>query len=60
VVLIEYWSYMPVEEVISDPETGYYEFTQLDTTALFSVVAEDHRDYRYNDIIRAKVRAEVV
>jgi hypothetical protein len=60
VVLIEYWSYMPVEEVVSDPVTGYYEFTDLDTTALFSVVAEDHRDYRFNDVIRAKVRAEVV
>ena len=57
VTLIEYWSFMPVETVISDPVTGYYEFTQLNTTALFSVVAEDYRSYRFNDIIRAKVRA---
>jgi hypothetical protein len=60
VVLIEYWSYAPVAEVVSDPDTGYYEFIELDTSALFSVVAEDHKDYHYNDIIRSKVRAEIV
>jgi hypothetical protein len=60
IVLIEYWSYMPIYEVVSDPETGYYEFTDLDTTAIFSVVAEDSRDYRFNDVIRSKIRAEVV
>lgn len=60
ILLIEYWSYMPILETISDPETGYYEFLNLDTNAVFSVVAEDYLDYRYNDIIRAKVHAEVV
>lgn len=59
ILLIEYWSYMPILETISDPVTGYYEFLNLDTNAVFSVVAEDYLDYRYNDIIRAKVRAEV-
>lgn len=59
VVLIEYWSYVPITEVVSDPLTGYYEFLFLDTNALFSVVAEDFRDYRYNDIIRGKIHAEV-
>ena len=60
IVLIEYWSFVPILETISDPTTGYYEFLNLDTDAIFSVVAEDYLDYRYNDIIRAKVRAEVV
>ena len=59
IILVEYWSYMVVDETISDPITGYYEFTDLDTLTPYSVVAEDYLDYRYNDIIRAKVHAEI-
>jgi hypothetical protein len=59
IILVEYWSYMVVDETISDPITGYYEFTDLDTFTPYSVVAEDYLDYRYNDIIRSKVHAEV-
>jgi hypothetical protein len=59
IILVEYWSYMVVDETISDPITGYYEFTDLDTVTTYSVVAEDYLDYRYNDIIRAKVHAEI-
>jgi len=59
IILVEYWSYMVVDETISDPITGYYEFTDLDTFTPYSVVAEDYLDYRYNDIIRSKIYAIV-
>lgn len=59
IILVEYWTYMVVDETISDPITGYYEFADLDTFTPYSVVAEDYLDYRYNDIIRGKIHAEV-
>jgi len=59
IVVVEHWSYNPVAETISDPITGYYEFNNLNLLQLYSVIAEDYLDFRYNDIIRAKIKATV-
>jgi len=59
-VLLEHKTYIIVQKTISDVLTGEYEFNNLTTEKIFTVIAEDVDDYVYNDIIRAKVRAELV
>jgi hypothetical protein len=58
VALVESLTYILVATTISNPSTGYYEFTDLSTSKIFSVVGEDDTPYSYNDVIRAKVEPE--
>lgn len=61
VLLLADQTYIVVKSTVSNVSTGYYEFTNLDTTKVFTVVCESVRPTSgYNDIIRARVRAEVV
>jgi hypothetical protein len=58
VVLLDYLTYIKVKVTQSDPITGYYEFTDLDTSKYFSVITEDDQiPPNFNDIIRAKCQA---
>lgn len=56
IVLLEYFSYVGIAETVSD-SNGYYEFDGLNTSIVFTIIAEDSRNYRYNSIIRACVQA---
>lgn len=57
-LLLDDQTYIIVKTVQSDAVTGYYEFTGLNTSRVFTVVCEDDRPIGpYNDIIRSKVLA---
>lgn len=59
-ILLEDQTYVIVKTTMSDPSTGYYEFANLTTDKKFTIICESTRPVDiYNDIIRAKVQAEV-
>lgn len=56
-VLLDPQTYKKVATTISNPTTGYYEFNNLSTSRIFTLIAEEdyNPNFDYNDIIRSRV-----